>query len=174
MTMISPQLIFLMLFLPCIALSSQNSAYPSSYGDDKDSCGSDLKPLRREVYGNGKIFDITHRISSETRSWDSDDGVGDEYLKLYISMKNGTDYNFSEIKLPVHSGTHVDAPGHVFENYYDAGFDIDSLDLEVLNGIKLTLTNTPIFVSLNLFKRIPTNYFICSVLVIVLMFVHVN
>ncbi|GJW89894.1 cyclase-like protein 2 isoform X1 [Tanacetum coccineum] len=64
-----------MLFLPCIALSSQNSAYPSSYGDDKDSCGSDLKPLRREVYGNGKIFDITHRISSETRSWDSDDGV---------------------------------------------------------------------------------------------------
>ncbi|GJY00286.1 probable serine/threonine-protein kinase PBL15 [Tanacetum coccineum] len=116
------------------ALSSQNSAYPSSYGDDKDSCGSDLKPLRREVYGNGKIFDITHRISSETRSWDSDDGVGDEYLKLYISMKNGTDYNFSELKLPVHSGTHVDAPGHVFENYFDAGFDIDSLDLEVLNG----------------------------------------
>nr|GEW17017.1 hypothetical protein [Tanacetum cinerariifolium] len=112
------------------ALSSQNTAYPSSYGDDKDSCGSDLKPLRREVYGNGKIFDITHRISSETRSWDSDDGVGDEYLKLYISMKNGTDYNFSELKLPVHSGTHVDAPGHVFENYYDAGFDIDSLDLE--------------------------------------------
>ncbi|PWA92712.1 cyclase [Artemisia annua] len=134
MTMISPQLIFLMLFLPCIALSSQNSAYPSPYGDDKDSCGSDLKPLRREVYGNGKIFDITHRISSETRSWDSDDGVGDQYLNLYISMKNGTEYNFSELKLPVHSGTHVDAPGHVFENYYDAGFDIDSLDLEVLNG----------------------------------------
>ncbi|XP_076935904.1 cyclase-like protein 2 [Bidens hawaiensis] len=49
-------------------------------------------------------------------------------------MRNGSDYNFSIIKLPAHSGTHVDAPGHFYENYYEAGFDVNSLDLRVLNG----------------------------------------
>lgn len=42
---------------------------------------------------------------------------------------------YSLIKLPAHVGTHVDAPGHMFERYFDAGFDVDSLDLDVLNGI---------------------------------------
>ncbi|RZC65210.1 hypothetical protein C5167_008900 [Papaver somniferum] len=38
------------------------------------------------------------------------------------------------MKLPTHTGTHVDAPGHIFDHYFDAGFDVDTLDLEVLNG----------------------------------------
>ncbi|KAG6588686.1 Cyclase-like protein 2, partial [Cucurbita argyrosperma subsp. sororia] len=38
------------------------------------------------------------------------------------------------MKLPAHTGTHVDAPGHVFDHYFDAGFDVDTLDLGVLNG----------------------------------------
>lgn len=41
---------------------------------------------------------------------------------------------FSVEKLPLHAGTHVDAPRHVFADYFDAGFDVDSLDLDVLNG----------------------------------------
>ncbi|XP_042061472.1 cyclase-like protein 2 [Salvia splendens] len=49
-------------------------------------------------------------------------------------MKNGSDYNFSELKLPLHAGTHVDAPGHFYDNYFDQGFDVDTLDLRVLNG----------------------------------------
>ena len=136
----TPQLIFLFLFVPSLVLSSHDSAYPPPYGIDKDSCGGiegELIPPRREVYGNGKIFDITHRITSSTPSGISDDGLGDEYLHLHDSMKNGSDYNFSIIKLHAHAGTHVDAPGHMFENYFQAGFDIDTLDLEVLNGIKL-------------------------------------
>lgn len=61
-------------------------------------------------------------------------------------MKNGSLANVSEMKMSVHSGTHVDAPGHVFDHYYDAGFDVDTLDLEVLNG------NLGVFVfSVNLF-----------------------
>ncbi|KAL8218711.1 hypothetical protein R6Q57_022084 [Mikania cordata] len=133
----NPQFIHLMLFLLCMIVSSQDSAYPPLYGDVQDSCGivgSELISQRREVYGNGKIYDITHRITSGAPSWLSEDGIGDEYLKLYESMKNGSDYNFSVIKLPAHSGTHVDAPGHIFQNYYEAGFDVDSLDLDVLNG----------------------------------------
>ena len=136
----TPQLIFLFLFVPSLVLSSHDSAYPPPYGIDKDFCGGiegELIPPRREVYGNGKIIDITHRITSATPSGISDDGLGDEYLHLHESMKNGSDYNFSIIKLHAHGGTHVDAPGHMFENYFQAGFDIDTLDLEVLNGIKL-------------------------------------
>lgn len=49
-------------------------------------------------------------------------------------MKNGSLANNSEMKLPTHTGTHVDAPGHVFDHYFDAGFDVDTLDLGVLNG----------------------------------------
>ncbi|KAJ9537977.1 hypothetical protein OSB04_030710 [Centaurea solstitialis] len=134
----SPRSIFFIFLLPTMVLSSQdssNSAYPPPYGVEKeDSCDGELIPPRREVHGNGRIYDITHRITSETRQWDSDEGLGSSYLTLHASMKNGSDCNFSQIKLPVHSGTHVDAPGHVFDNYFEAGFDIDSLDLEVLNG----------------------------------------
>ncbi|KAK3018556.1 hypothetical protein RJ639_004281 [Escallonia herrerae] len=119
-----------------LATSSSDVAYPPGYGDDFGICGKDvdLVPLRREVYDNGRIFDITHKLTPETPVGDSDDGIG-QFLSLSLSMKNGSLYNFSLMTLLVHSGTHVDAPGHVFDHYFDAGFDVDSLDLEVLNGI---------------------------------------
>ncbi|XP_023759718.1 cyclase-like protein 2 isoform X2 [Lactuca sativa] len=123
----NPKLIFLMLIIPYVSSFPQENAYPSPYSEEE------LIPPRREVYGSGRIYDITHRVTSGTLSGVSDEGIG-EYLTLFQSMKNGSDYNFSIIKLPAHSGTHVDAPGHFYENYYQAGFDIDSLDLEVLNG----------------------------------------
>ena len=67
-------------------------------------------------------------------SWDSGDGLG-QFLRLRDSMKNDSLANVSELKyFSVHSGTHVDAPGHVFDHYFDAGFDVDTLDLELLNG----------------------------------------
>ncbi|KAM0070260.1 putative kynurenine formamidase/cyclase, kynurenine formamidase superfamily [Helianthus debilis subsp. tardiflorus] len=49
-------------------------------------------------------------------------------------MKNGSRSNVSEMKLVTHTGTHVDAPGHMTDEYFDAGFDVDTLDLLVLNG----------------------------------------
>lgn len=65
-------------------------------------------------------------------SWGSDDGLG-EFLWL-PATKNGSLANNSEMKIPTHTGTHVDAPGHVYDHYFDAGFDVDTLDLHVLNG----------------------------------------
>ncbi|KAL3356447.1 hypothetical protein AABB24_017227 [Solanum stoloniferum] len=90
-------------------------------------------PVRREVYGNGRIFDITHRITSDMPSYGSEEGLG-QFLWLPNSMKNGSLANNSVMKLPTHTGTHFDAPDHVFDHYYDAGLDVDTLDLEVLNG----------------------------------------
>ncbi|GFS40063.1 cyclase family protein [Actinidia rufa] len=54
----------------------------------------------------------SHRFTPETPCGGSE-GVG-QFVSLYLSMKNGSDYNFSIMKLPVHDGTHVDAPGHMF------------------------------------------------------------
>ena len=74
------------------------------------------------------------------------EGTG-EFLQLTRSMRNGSDIaNFSELRLTAHSGTHVDAPGHVFEHYYDAGFDIDTLDLAVLNGIYIAIMLLSVYI----------------------------
>ncbi|XP_075494452.1 cyclase-like protein 2 [Primulina tabacum] len=113
-----------------LAFSSAAVAYPSHYDIEAAKI---LVPIRREVYGGGRIIDISHRYHPDMPSWESPDGVG-QYLWLPKSMKNGSLANNSEMKLPSHIGTHVDTPGHVFDHYFDAGFDVDTLDLDVLNG----------------------------------------
>ncbi|XP_028798330.1 cyclase-like protein 2 isoform X1 [Neltuma alba] len=124
------------------AVSADTAAYPTIPGTDAVDCSiaggdSDLIPLRREVYDNGRIFDITHKYVPHMPVWDSNDGLGRHFLWLEKSMKNGSRANNSAMKLGVHTGTHVDAPSHFFDNYFDAGFDVDTLDLEVLNGYAL-------------------------------------
>ncbi|XP_028097014.1 cyclase-like protein 2 isoform X1 [Camellia sinensis] len=123
------------LTLTALASASSDAAYPSPYGGG--TCKSDdnnlLIPVRREVYDDFRIFDISHRYTPDMPSWGSDEGLG-QFLWLPASMKNGSLANNSEMKLPTHTGTHVDAPGHVFDHYFDAGFDVDTLDLAVLNG----------------------------------------
>ncbi|KAL0356863.1 UNVERIFIED_CONTAM: Cyclase-like protein 2 [Sesamum calycinum] len=125
--------------IPFLAVSIllSDCAYPSGYGDGSGNCVGvadvSLKPQRREADENENIFDITHKFTPHTPVGDSTEGIG-QFLTLLTSMKNGSDYNFSEMKLPVHSGTHVDAPGHMYDNYFDEGYDVDTLDLRVLNG----------------------------------------
>lgn len=117
-----------------------DDAYPLAYGDGfcrlPGSDNVDLVPPRREVYGGDgepRIYDISHRYTAQMPVWESEEGLG-QFLWLPKSMKNGSLANNSEMKLPSHTGTHVDAPGHVFDHYFDAGFDVDTLDLAVLNG----------------------------------------
>ena len=125
-----------LLLLLCAALLTvatlASEAYPSGYGTD--SCDVDLVPVRQEVYDGGRIIDISHRYMPDMPAFESDEGIG-QFLWLPKSMKNGSIANNSEMKMQAHTGTHVDAPGHVFDHYFDAGFDVDTLDLEVLNGI---------------------------------------
>ncbi|KAM7251037.1 hypothetical protein ACFE04_022920 [Oxalis oulophora] len=91
------------------------------------------RAVSREVYDNGKIYDITHKITSKLPSWDSKNGTG-SYIWLTSSIKNGSHDNGSVFKLSTHTGTHCDAPGHFYQDYYDAGYDATSLNLQVLNG----------------------------------------
>ncbi|ONK70314.1 uncharacterized protein A4U43_C05F32450 [Asparagus officinalis] len=108
-------------------LSVSSSAQTCSISDD-------LNPIRREEFDGGRIVDITHFYREDMPYGDSPDRRLGQFLWLPTSMKNGSLYNGSVMKLPAHAGTHVDAPGHVFQEYFEAGFDIDTLDLAVLNG----------------------------------------
>lgn len=89
--------------------------------------------VRREVYANGRLFDISHRVTKDTPSWDCMEGLG-QFLWPFASIKNGSWFNAAQVRMSAHTATHVDSPAHVFDNYADAGYDVDSLDLEVLNG----------------------------------------
>ncbi|KAL5857880.1 hypothetical protein ACOSQ3_005338 [Xanthoceras sorbifolium] len=128
-------LLFSNLLLLAVAV---NTAYPTIPGTGGSDCSvsDDLTPVRLEVYDGGRIYDISHRYTSDMPSWDDTEGLG-QFLWLPKSIKNGSLANNSEMKLPTHTGTHVDAPGHVFDHYFDAGFDVDTLDLGVLNGAAL-------------------------------------
>ncbi|KAK9942019.1 hypothetical protein M0R45_007709 [Rubus argutus] len=87
------------ILLTSTTLSYALTAHPSITAVECSLSGGDsntLIPPRREVYGNGRIIDITHRYTP-------------------------------------------DMPSHVFDHYYDAGFDIDTLDLDVLNGPALSV-----------------------------------
>ncbi|KAG6789771.1 hypothetical protein POTOM_005895 [Populus tomentosa] len=130
-------LLLLLLLLSPLSTTASTAAYPTIPGTIDTSVSSsqpdNLIPIRNEIYGNGKIFDISHRYTNDMPVWDSKDGLG-KFLSLPASMKNGSLANNSEMKLPTHTGTHVDSPGHVFDHYFDSGFDVDTLDLEVLNG----------------------------------------
>ncbi|KAJ9159500.1 hypothetical protein P3X46_025006 [Hevea brasiliensis] len=45
-------------------------------------------PERREVYNNGKIYDITHLITPEMSKWGTADGMG-QVVTVIDSIKNG-------------------------------------------------------------------------------------
>ncbi|KAJ6804034.1 uncharacterized protein M6B38_336020 [Iris pallida] len=127
----------ILLLLQTLTLTLASSAHPA-YDSGAASCdlsaaAGGLRPDRREEYDGGRILDITHFYHRDMPSWESDEGVG-QFLWLPKSMKNGSLANNSEMRLPTHTGTHVDAPGHVFQHYFEAGFDVDTLDLHVLNG----------------------------------------
>ncbi|XP_010943196.1 cyclase-like protein 3 isoform X1 [Elaeis guineensis] len=117
--------------------AAASSAHPA-YEEEAAACGvgggeEELVVIRREEYDGGRILDITHAYREDMPSWETDEGLG-QFLCFPRSMKNGSLANNSEMKMGTHSGTHVDAPGHVFQHYFEAGFDVDTLDLEVLNG----------------------------------------
>ncbi|KAL3814258.1 hypothetical protein ACJIZ3_015526 [Penstemon smallii] len=150
--------------LSSLTLANSDTAYPPPYGLEESSftttasaaVADDLVPIRREVYGGGKIVDISHRFHSEMPSWESSDGLG-QFLWLPASMKNGSLANNSEMKFSVHTGTHVDAPGHMVSRYFAAGFDVDTLDLEVLNAEVMRSLNIPKGVRRVLFRTLNTD-----------------
>ncbi|KAH1133564.1 hypothetical protein GYH30_012104 [Glycine max] len=136
--------LFTFLYAIC-AHSITSTTYPSILDMKTGECSlrsisigdGVLVPPWREVYEERRIFDITHRYVPEMLVWDSTEGLGHHFLWLEKSMKNGSRANNSNMKVGVHTDTHVDALGHIYNNYYDVDFVVDSLDLTLLNGLTL-------------------------------------
>ncbi|XP_042378194.1 cyclase-like protein 4 [Zingiber officinale] len=132
--------LFFLFLIYLVVLPSPGGATTAHPGYPQDEeCGlGELAVVRPEEYGGGRIVDISHAYREEMPGWELQEGLG-RFLRLTRSMDDGDVAYFSELRLPAHSGTHVDAPGHVFRRYYEAGFDVDTLDLDVLNGPALLL-----------------------------------
>ncbi|KAG8650767.1 hypothetical protein MANES_07G070100v8 [Manihot esculenta] len=95
-------------------------------------------PVRGDIYSNGKIYDITHLINPKMPKWGSPDGMG-QVVTIIDDMQEGAEAYTSEMDLPSHTGTHVNAPSHFFEDYFEQGFDTSTLSLKTLNGPALVV-----------------------------------
>ncbi len=74
-----------------------------------------------------KIHDITLTISPSIPVWPGDTNV---WLERVEKIENGDMDNLSQIKMGVHTGTHIDAPFHFVQD----GIKIDELSLDTLIG----------------------------------------
>eukprot|EP00250_Pteridium_aquilinum_P001487 c11683_g1_i1 orf=118-939(+) len=131
-TNITMEVSLLLFFLACCICPSAASI-PAHPAFDFASCPASSSSAPAPT---STIFDISHSLRPDLPSWDSEHGVG-TLLELVVSIANGSLANQSLLKLGVHTGTHVDAPSHIFQEYYDAGDHVDTLDLHVLNGLAL-------------------------------------
>ena len=74
-----------------------------------------------------RTYDITLTISGDLVVWPGDPRVEIEPLAL---ISEGSDANVSQIRMGVHTGTHVDAPYH----FIDGGKTVEDLDIDLLTG----------------------------------------
>jgi arylformamidase len=74
-----------------------------------------------------KIIDISVPVSPDLPVWPGDQRI---ILERYRTLSKGDGSNDSRLSCSVHSGTHVDAPGHFFEN----GSTVEHLPLDILIG----------------------------------------
>ncbi|CAN5959106.1 unnamed protein product, partial [Sphagnum jensenii] len=100
-------------------------------------CGASAAPAAAAAAvakNSRKILDITHTLREDLPIWLGEDGLG-RITAPVLSMSRGDDANVSELKLDsVHTGTHVDAPGHYVQEFYEEGLDVALLDLNILVG----------------------------------------
>ncbi len=78
------------------------------------------------------IYDISVPISEDMPVWPGDPKVA---LRRLSNIKNGDTSNVSQIRMSVHTGTHIDAPKH----FLDSGSTINEIPIEKLTGRTLVM-----------------------------------
>ncbi len=73
---------------------------------------------------------IIHDISRDTITTPVYDGDPETEVEQLLSIENGDECNLSKISMCVHSGTHIDAPLH----FYEDGCAIDNIRLNTFFG----------------------------------------
>jgi len=91
--------------------------------------------LQLRERGPGRVIDITHAYVPDLPAF-AQGAVAGPVVRLKHSMADGSEYNLSELRMECHTGTHVDAPGHINQGHFAAGLDVDTLDLDLLNGMQ--------------------------------------
>jgi hypothetical protein len=135
--------LLLALLLAAVPLSAAGGDAHPGYSDE-GTCrvdaaagagvGAELRRLE-ERGGRGRIIDITHAYVPDLPAF-APGAVTGPVVRLKESMADGSEYNLSELRMECHAGTHVDAPGHMNQAHFAAGLDVDTLDLDVLNGTR--------------------------------------
>lgn len=128
-------LVFLLL-IGAPPFSIAGDAHPG-YSSGEGTCTVDAGAAATGESGGGeggrRIIDITHAYVADLPAF-APEAVTGPVVRLKESMADGSEYNLSELKIECHMGTHVDAPGHINQANFAAGLDVDTLDLDVLNG----------------------------------------
>lgn len=75
-----------------------------------------------------KFYDLTLTLSPDLAVWDDDPPVE---IRQLSSLDGGDSCTLSEIIMSVHTGTHVDAPGHFIPD----GPGVDTLNPDILTGL---------------------------------------
>ncbi len=73
---------------------------------------------------------IIHDISRDTLTTPVYDSDPETKIKNIKSIENGDEYNLSLLSMSVHSGTHIDAPLH----YFEQGSPVDKIRLNTFYG----------------------------------------
>ncbi|CAL4970934.1 unnamed protein product [Urochloa decumbens] len=152
-------LALLLLAAAAAPLSAASEAHPG-YSSGEGTCtvaatGAAAASLEERV--PGRIIDITHAYVPDLPAF-APGAVTGPVVRLKHSMADGSEYNLSELKMECHTGTHLDAPGHINQGHFAAGRDVDTLDLDVLNGPALLVDvprNTNITAEAMEFLKIP-------------------
>ncbi|PAN04417.1 hypothetical protein PAHAL_1G065500 [Panicum hallii] len=144
-------------------LSAAGDAHPG-YSSGEGTCTVDAGAPPAQAAGGllrergpGRVIDITHAYVPDLPAF-AQGAVTGPVVRLKHSMANGSEYNLSELRMECHTGTHVDAPGHINQGHFAAGLDVDTLDLDVLNGPALLVDvprNTNITAEAMEFLKIP-------------------
>lgn len=97
-----------------------------------------------------KIYDITVPISSSMPVWPGDPLVS---LNQISAIKNGDHSNVTQIRMSVHTGTHIDSPRH----FIDSGKTVDQIPIEKLTGniLVLVIDETEKVISQRVLKQHP-------------------
>ncbi len=74
-----------------------------------------------------KYIDISAPIHDSMTGWP---GLPHVSVHKFQDLHKGDDVNVTTFSMPVHSGTHIDAPRHIFKN----GNDISALDFDCVIG----------------------------------------
>lgn len=94
---------------------------------------------------------IIHDISRDTINTAVYDGDPETRAERIKSIENGDGYNLTEISMSVHSGTHIDAPLH----FYDEGSSIDNIRLNTFFGKCTVITVSGILTGEDMERLLP-------------------